>query len=599
MPRRTLCLLFGLSLALVSAAAHSQASGGPPLPIPGAEALTVRVTVTGPFRSYTIDEKRNITMDCWVATAEPGTPVDFTTIADQAFQRLSLPEEEGWGRFHAEHAGPLTLRVAVTDTMRRLWRVAIRKAGAGRPIAYLPASMDGGEVSGAVAIDWLDREFTADIEGLCGSPLAVLAIDAGRYDAMVPLVFHGACQPHVPRPSELGCDAAADARAIGTFGNPFSSAGTVWTLAPAPAARTFAGVPYVHDESWPISLGPPREASWTRRSWVDATATWIDPNIEPASARRGLFEAMSAETKPDMELALASFKARPYSRGTAEWEIEFRGDWLAAITVPYERMRLGGDVAWLQARTERAYRAGVGRPEERLAAAARSVLADARWERLLGFHASEVRAYSSAAGVSITQTGLRAVGETPVLQEITLRFEAYKAPSGGGGEVRIAYDRPMTDPPAPGATTTIRAPIENWTSRVMLPQGHCWKIVADVRAPDLYITSPREHPFQSGGTAEHTVSVVPATMADLTIETVGQGGIPVAADVTIRGLCMEAIGTGRTSPNRTTGRCTYRFRECVAQGTLTIEAKTTDGRHGTQTFFVPQPGIDHVTVELR
>ena len=491
--RNALCLV-AMALGLLSV------TGAQPLslkPLHVDTNLRASIAVSAQFQSLIVDETRHLTLPVWAADFSPDEQVDFEQIVSRSFSELELPEEAGWGLF-APMGNYLEIQVRVTDSQGRLGRVEFRRWDTWQLVSSIWANVHRTEASGVFCIPSELRELVAEVLSETGGVLARIAVDVGKFDTVVPVLFGGSFEPFCLEPQGCPHFSIRPEDTYGTVGDPYTPPGVKTSVAVSRGSYTTVYSDFTNDSSGTLEVYPP-PAAWNlwRRRVIANTVQWDKFKVADPQSMERLEQAVRAAAQEDLSRAVLPVQAVPYSQGCARWRIGFTGQATAVLAIPYERKK--------RQRTLEAFIAGLatyvasqrGFLSALVATAANRWLQSAENQQVSGLKPGDVLAWGDVYSV-IVDSGK----DVPRWENLTQEWTVYvKARYSDGstapaeGIVQALTDTPLTNPPPPPfAVPDTRVDKENG-AKIHLGKGWRWKLkVSSPGGEERLVDVPNPNP---------------------------------------------------------------------------------------------------------
>lgn len=335
-------LLVSLVVIALAGVPPSRAQSLPPLPLRTDPNLAALIAVRGQFTSLIVDEQRPLTLRVWAADFSPNEQVDFDQLLSRSFSELELPEEAGWGLF-APSGNYLEIQVRVTDRRGRLGRVEFRNAETWRLVSSIWANSLRTEAAGVFSIPADLREMVAEVLSDTGRVLARIAMDVGKFDAVVPVLVGGNFEPYYLEPVYCPHFGEQPGDAGGSrSGDPYNPPG-VKTHASSGMGRSYSTAyrdftndsPVVVEDVWP----PDPFRGLYRKKTIANTVNFRLFKLADPQAMALLVQAVNAAAAEDPSRPSSPVEALPYSEGCARWRVGFTGQATAVLAIPYERKK--------------------------------------------------------------------------------------------------------------------------------------------------------------------------------------------------------------------------------------------------------------------
>jgi hypothetical protein len=334
-------LLVSLIILALACVQLSSAQSLSPKPLHTDPSLAALIAVRGQFTSLIVDEQRQLTMRVWAADFSPNEQVDFDQLLSRSFSELELPEEPGWGLF-APSGNYLEIQVRVTDQQGRLGRVEFRNAATWQLVGSIWANTYRTEAVGVFSVPADLREMVAEVLNDTGRVLARIAVDVGKFDAVVPVLVGGNFEPYYLEPvycSHFG--EQPDDVYGGAPGHPYAPPGAK-TYASSGAGRS--GTTVYRDftnENSAVAEALPPPVFWNlyRKKTIANTVNFGRFRVADPQAMAQLVQAVSTAAAEDPSPPLSPAQALPYSEGCARWRVRFTGQATAVLAIPYERKK--------------------------------------------------------------------------------------------------------------------------------------------------------------------------------------------------------------------------------------------------------------------
>ncbi len=183
----------------------------------------------------------------------------------------------------------------------------------------------------------------AEVLNDTGRVLARIAVDVGKFDAVVPVLVGGNFEPYYLEPVYCSHFGEQPGDVGGSrSGNPYNP----------PGAKTYAGngmgrsystayhdfmndSPVVISDVWP----PDPFRGLYRKKTIANTVNFGRFRVADPQAMAQLVQAVSTAAAEDPSCPLSPAQALPYSEGCARWRVRFTGQATAVLAIPYERKK--------------------------------------------------------------------------------------------------------------------------------------------------------------------------------------------------------------------------------------------------------------------
>jgi hypothetical protein len=558
-----LVVLASLSLARPAGAQN-------PVPLPTDRNLAAYVGVSGNFQSVSLQTKRRLTMPAWVAAFGPGESFDFSALDSRAFLTLSLPEDQGWGLFDIVDAD-LTMTIDVTDSQNRLGSIKIYEVDSGLLVATVQANPAHSQASTTLVRDSQIRNYRIDILNTSGVSLSQLAVDAGKWDRVVPISLTGGFEPYYPAPVGSAHYTPGPDDVFGTQGDPLEAPGVKSFVNYPGFSKSAAARDYTNDNSQTSPLPPPDSyARYVKRGLIGPAFNVNRYRTGDPADDQALQTAINSASAVDLTPALANVDVLPYDDATARWRIEFRGVATAILAVPFERKRKTSGLGSLVQAIVTTLAPNHGFLSVLAAAAGNSWLADQANQQSSGFKQGDVMAWGDIYALLASERTREAMRNVGITQNVTFTLTPDIAPPSGFGSGHITDWTATTTPPPPPVvfdTTLVFSPYNAVVTKA-LPKGYKYKASANITSPIGYQGSSTDFFLVPGCPS----IAIPCTLTKLlTWKIVTTGGLGISAHVTVKNAAGQTYAEGDSS-RQPDGSWAYVLLS-VPPGPYTVEAK--------------------------